>query len=48
MDDILKSIGQYGFPMVVSIYLLIRFESKIDSLTMSIESMNTIISKLKL
>lgn len=47
MDEMLKTIGQYGFPMVVSVYLLIRFESKIDSLTKSIDSMSVIISNLK-
>ena len=47
MDELLKSVGQYGFPMVVSVYLLIRFESKIDALTKSIDSMNISITNLK-
>lgn len=47
MDEILKSVGQYGFPMVVSAYLLVRFESKIDALTKSIDAMSAIITNLK-
>lgn len=47
MEELLKSIGQYGFPMVVALYLLVRFESKIDALTKSIDLMNGTISQLR-
>lgn len=33
MEDWISFIGNYGFPIVITFYLLIRFESKIDKLT---------------
>ena len=32
MEDLLKAIANLGFPMAVAAYLLIRIESKMDSL----------------
>lgn len=39
MEEILISFGNYGFPMVVSAYLLVRVEQKIDALSGSIKSL---------
>jgi hypothetical protein len=39
MEEILISFGNYGFPMVVSAYLLVRVEQKIDALSVSIKSL---------
>ena len=39
MEEILVSFGNFGFPMVVSVYLLVRVEQKIDSLSLSIKSL---------
>ncbi len=39
MEEILVSFGNFGFPMVVSVYLLVRVEQKIDSLSLSINSL---------
>ena len=36
MDDILNLIANVGFPIAVAVYLLVRIESKITSLTMAI------------
>lgn len=36
MDDILTAAANYGFPMVVASYLLLRLEHKMDSLSASI------------
>lgn len=36
MEELLHSIGNVGFPIVVSIYLLVRVEGKMEELTRSI------------
>lgn len=36
MDDILTAAANYGFPMVVASYLLLRLEHKMDLLSASI------------
>ncbi len=36
MQDILVQISNYGFPMVVAVYLLVRVEKKLDALTAAI------------
>ena len=36
MDEMLKLIGNFGFPIVVSAYLLVRIEGKLSDLTVSI------------
>lgn len=38
MEEILKAISNYGFPVVIATYLLIRIEGKIETLTESIRS----------
>lgn len=40
MDEILKSIANFGFPIVVSAYLLIRMELKLDILLVAINRLN--------
>jgi hypothetical protein len=44
MEDLLKAVGNVGFPIVVAAYLLIRIESKMDSLSSSINQLSTILS----
>ncbi|MBL4937812.1 YvrJ family protein [Clostridium sp. YIM B02515] len=44
MDDLLKAIANIGFPIAVAAYLLIRIESKLDSLSASINQLSTILS----
>lgn len=36
MEEMLIQVSNYGFPIVVSFYLLMRFEKKMDKLTESI------------
>lgn len=36
MENILSSISNVGFPVALSIFLLLRFENKIDELTRAI------------
>ena len=45
MDELLKAIANYGFPIVVSSYLLIRMEFKIDQLATTIRDLAKSISE---
>jgi hypothetical protein len=44
MEDFLKAVANIGFPIAVAAYLLIRIESKLDSLASSINQLSTILS----
>lgn len=39
MDYVLQATANYGFPMVLSLYLLLRFEGKMDLLATSIQEL---------
>ncbi|MBU5676650.1 YvrJ family protein [Alkaliphilus sp. MSJ-5] len=39
MNDIFGQVANLGFPIVISIYLLIRLEGKVESLTISINEL---------
>lgn len=47
MEVIEALIANVGFPVAVSIYLLVRLESKLESLTMSINELSKNIIDLK-
>ncbi|MCH3949363.1 MAG: YvrJ family protein [Acidaminococcus sp.] len=40
---LLGQAAQYGFPMVISWYLLVRMEDKLEQLTLSIDSLKDIL-----
>lgn len=42
--NIVQLIGNFGFPIVVSIYLLHRFENKIESLENAIHSIENVVN----
>ncbi|KAI3345072.1 YvrJ family protein [Clostridium botulinum] len=44
INELVSLIGNVGFPVAVSAYLLIRLEKQINSLSASINKLNTIIS----
>lgn len=44
MEDFLNAIANVGFPIAVAAYLLTRVESKMDSLTNSINQLSAILS----
>jgi hypothetical protein len=44
VNELVNLIGNVGFPVAISGYLLIRLEKNIASLTASINKLNTIIS----
>jgi flagellar biogenesis protein FliO len=43
-DAFVKLINTVGFPIAVSIYLLVRFEKKIEDLNKSISDLTAVIS----
>lgn len=43
MEAILTQVGNFGFPIVLSIYLLVRIEGKLDRLTESIFQLASIL-----
>lgn len=45
MNDYIKDIIDVGFPIVLSLYLLIRLESKLDKLSENIIQLSLIIDK---
>ena len=47
MNDIQSIIANLGFPIAISMYLLIRIEGKIQSLTDSINELSKNILNLK-
>lgn len=48
MDDIWQIIQQVAFPIIVSIYLLVRFEKKLEDLKMSIDKLADKIEALEI
>jgi len=47
MEEIYTSIANLGFPIAVSIYLLVRIEGKLGSLTESINELSKTIAGVK-
>lgn len=47
MEEILMNIANFGFSVVVAIYLLVRMEKKLDDLTESINELNKTIIEMK-
>ena len=47
MESVLNAVTNYGFPMILSWYLLIKMEAKLDKLAESIEQLTVSISKDK-
>ena len=46
MEDMLKQIGNLGFPIVISIYLLVRVEGKLEKLSESINELSKAIAMM--
>ena len=47
VDEMLKLIGNFGFPIVVSAYLLVRIEGKLAELTISITELAKALAVIK-
>ena len=46
MEELLKLVGNFGFPIVVSAYLLVRIEGKLNELSTSITELAKAIAVL--
>lgn len=40
MEEVVVLIGNFGFPVAISLYLLIRLEGKLETLTESIHTLS--------
>lgn len=47
MEEMLKLVGNFGFPIVVSCYLLVRIEGKLNELSTSITELAKAVAVLK-
>lgn len=47
MEDMYASIANLGFPIVISIYLLVRIEGKLNQLSQSIIELSNTIAAIK-
>ncbi|MBS3969927.1 MAG: YvrJ family protein [Clostridia bacterium] len=45
MEMFFAQVGNFGFPMVVAIYLLVRVEKKLDELTIAINDLGRVVEK---
>lgn len=39
MEGLWAQVGNWGFPMIVAVYLLVRMEKKLDDLTAAIQQL---------
>ncbi len=46
--DLVNLINNMAFPVAVSVYLLVRLETRLDVLTSAIDELRTVIGSLKL
>ena len=45
MEELLSQIGNFGFPIILSMYLLIRIEGKIETLSATITHLSNVLEK---
>ena len=45
VESLWLQVGNYGFPMVVAVYLLVRVEKKLDELTAAIARLGEVVSR---
>lgn len=45
MDEILSQIGNFGFPIILSMYLLVRIEGKMETLSSTITHLSKVLEK---
>ncbi len=43
--ELFQVVGNFGFPIAIAVYLLMRFEGKIDALRSSIELLSSDLTK---
>ena len=47
MEELVNLIANMGFPIAVSVYLLVRIERKLEGLTNSINNLSQTINSIK-
>ncbi|MCR1952262.1 MULTISPECIES: YvrJ family protein [unclassified Clostridium] len=47
MEEVVNLVANLGFPIAISLYLLIRIEGKLESLTNSINNLSQTINSIK-
>ncbi len=47
MEEMYTHIANLGFPIVISLYLLVRIEGKLNQLTESINELSKVIASIK-
>ncbi|MGG7144670.1 YvrJ family protein [Clostridium nigeriense] len=47
MEELVNLVANIGFPIAVSLYLLIRIEGKLENLTNSINNLSQTINSMK-
>lgn len=45
IETLIAAIGNFGFPLVLAVYLLLRFERKIETLTDAISTLKEVITQ---
>ena len=45
MEELLSQIGNFGFPIILSMYLLVRIEGKIEILSTTITHLSNVLEK---
>ncbi|MGN7118102.1 YvrJ family protein [Lysinibacillus odysseyi] len=46
-QEFIQIIGNFGFPVAITIYLLVRFENRLELLRVSIDNLTKIIGNLE-
>ena len=46
MEQLLGMIANMGFPIVISVYLLVRIENRLENLSQSIQALTRAISEM--
>ncbi|AQM58978.1 MULTISPECIES: YvrJ family protein [Clostridium] len=47
MDNFVQIVGNVGFPIAISLYLLMRIEGKLEVLSNSINNLSNVMSKIE-
>lgn len=47
METLMQLVANLGFPIAISLYLLIRIEGKLEGLTISINNLSQTINQIK-
>ena len=47
MEDFLKAIANYGFPIVITAYLLFRMEAKLEKLATAITDLAKVVAAIQ-